>query len=325
MRKFLILLFCLTLNACTDQPVYTSAAMVTQHYSEAVLKAADISSDGTLSILSDNEQVCIWDNIKNQQNYCLQGLDAKLIELVGISHTKRYFYTSNRVNVHLYNLATGRLIRVWSAGDNIINDIAMTNNENTLIFAFRSGQASVVSVHSDVINTFKLHRLDINTVAASDDGTKALTGSSDKRANLWSIQTGELLESYHHQSRVNHVALSPTGKIAFTLDAIKDRYFWRTGNTQPQAELGSHVKFIEFNDSQIINHNKWLLSASPKQVIQLWRVSDGELIAQWQAYKHEQRFRSSVLAIEMINPNTIASITSDGVYQQWSVSITTLD
>ncbi|OKY25218.1 MULTISPECIES: WD40 repeat domain-containing protein [Thalassotalea] len=324
MRTYFLLLICVALSACTEQPVYTSLASVTQQYSEKVLKAADISTDGTITIVSDNEQVCVWDNIKDQKSYCLQGLDAKLIELLGISHSKRYFYTSNRVNVHLYDLATGRLVRVWSAGDNIINDIAMANNEKALIFAFRSGQASVVSVHSDVINTFKPHRLDINSIAISNDGMSAFTGSSDKYASLWHTKTGEILDSYTHQSRVNHVALSPTGKFAFTLDAIKDRFFWRINNPQPQAELGSLVKFIEFNDSQFVNHNKWLLSASPKQVIQLWRVKDGELLAQWQAYKHEQRFRSSVLAIEMINPNTIASMTSDGVYQQWPVAITSL-
>lgn len=325
MRISFLFLCCAILSACTKQPVYTSAASVTQHYSEKALKAADISHDGAISIFSDNEQVCVWDNISNQKKYCLQGLDAQLIELLGISHSKQYFYTSNRVNVHLYDLASGRLMRVWSAGDNIINDIAMANNENVIIFAFRSGQASVVSVQNNAINTFKPHRLDINTVAVSSDGMKAFTGSSDKQASLWHTQTGDLIETHEHQSRVNHVTLSPSADSAFTLDAIKDRFFWHIGNAQPQAELASHVKFIEFNDSQFVNHNKWLLSASPKQVIQLWRVKDGELLAQWQAYKHETRFRSSVLAVEMISPNHIASITSDGVFQQWPVAITTLN
>ncbi|WP_286233992.1 WD40 repeat domain-containing protein [Thalassotalea sediminis] len=322
LTAIIAILLSLSLSGCFGEQVYTSTASVTQAYSDKVLKAADISHDGELTLFSDNDQICLWDNNLNTKRYCLQGLDAKLIELLGISHSKRYFYTSNRINVHLYELATGRLMSVWSAGDNIINDIAMAKNESAIILAFRSGQASIVSVHDKRINTFTPHRLDINTVAISSDGMKALTGSSDKQATLWHSKTGKVIQTYTHQTRVNHVALSQDAKLAFTLDAIKDRFFWQLSDTKPIATLATRIKFIEFNDSTFGNQNKWLLSASPKQTIQLWRVADGELLAQWQAYKHEQRYRSSVIAVEIISSNSMASITSDGVFQRWPIAIT---
>ncbi len=310
----------ITLSACSDQPIQTSAAEIQQHYSKKVIKAADISHDGRYSLLSDGKQVCLWLNQKNEKKYpCLQGLDAQMIELLGISQSNQYFYTSNRVNVHLYDLATGRLVTVWSAGDNIINDIAMSANERKLVFGFRSGQASVVSVKSNKIKTFKPHRLDINSVGISDDGDRAFTGSSDKTAVLWDTQSGAAIHSFEHHSRVNHVTISGDGKVGFTLDAIKDRTFWLLKIGKPFAELNSNIKFIEFNDSQFSKDNQWLASASPKQKLQLWQVKNGQLLGKWRAFLHKDRQRSSVIAIEFIANNKLATITSDGVFETWPI------
>jgi WD40 repeat protein len=319
--KLPVIISCIfLLISCSDNNVQTALANKQQFYSEQLIKAADISDDGQYSLLSDNKQICLWDNTLNKKKYeCINGLESQLIELLGISKNNKYFYTSNRVNIHLYNLATGQLITVWTAGDNIINDIAMSDNESTLVFGFRSGQASIVSVHSNNVTTFTPHRLDINSVSISADGTKAFTGSSDKTAVLWDTQNGKALQTFKHSTRVNHVAMSNDAKVAFTLDAIKDRFFWLLKIGKKFSELSSNIKFIEFNDSVIANNNKWLLSASPKQKLQLWQVKDGKLLGEWQAFKHEDKFRSSVISIKLINKKVIATINSDGVFETWLI------
>jgi WD40 repeat protein len=320
MKIFISLLSFFFISACSENNIQTSPAAIQQHYSDNVLKAADISDDGQYSLISDNQQVCLWDNQTNRKKYdCLKGIEAQLIELLGISKTKKYFYTSNRVNIHLYDLASGRLITVWTAGDNIINDIAMSDDESTLVFGFRTGQASIVSVKSNNITTFTPHRLDINSVSISADGTKAFTGSSDKTAVLWNTRTGKALQTFKHGSRVNHVVMSTDAKVAFTLDAIKDRTFWLLKIGKKFSELASNIKFIEFNDSVITHNNQWLLSASPKQKLQLWQVKDGALIGEWHAFKNENKYRASVINIKLINPTKIATMSSDGVYETWPI------
>ena len=319
-RFFIRLNFCLLLlllSACSEQEIITGSAKITQHYSKQIIKAADISADGKFSLLSDNQSVCLWNNDTNSKHYpCLNGLDAQLIELLGISHSNRYFYTSNRVNVHLYHLATGRLVTVWSAGDNIINDIAFSKDESTLVFAFRSGQASVASIANNQINTYQIHRLDINSVDISADGKIAFTGASDKLAKTWLTATGEEISALEHQSRVNHVVINDSASTAFSLDAIRERFFWHTNTTKMIAQLESNIRFIEFNDADFSDNNEYLFTGSPKQKLQAWHVNSGQLIAQWQAMKLEKR-RSSVLSIQAINKTEIASITSDGIYQVW--------
>mgnify|MGYP000349314617 CR=1 FL=1 len=318
--KIIIIISLFLLISCSDNTVQTAEATKQQRYSETTIKAADFSADGKYSLLSDNKQICLWDNALNQKKYdCLQGLEAQLIELLGISKSQKYFYTSNRINVHLYDFATGRLITVWTAGDNIINDIAMSEDEGTLVFGFRTGQASIVSVKSNKITTFSPHRLDINSVSISADGKKAFTGSSDKTAVLWNTANGEIIQSFKHGSRVNHVDMSPDATTAFTLDAIKDRYFWLLKIGKQYSELDSNLKFIEFNDSTFANKNQWLLSASPKQKLQLWQVKNGELLGEWQAFITGERYRSSVINIQLISRQEIATMTSEAVYQTWPI------
>jgi WD40 repeat protein len=320
LHYIILLTAVVSLPACLSDKVKTSDAINTQHYSDKVLKAADISNDGTYSLISDNNQVCLWNNHSNKKAYpCLTGLEAQFIELLGISSSQRYFYTSNRVNVHWYDLDSGRLITVWTAGDNIINDISISADDSSLIFGFRSGQVSIASTTTTKISTFQIHELDINSVSLSSNGALALTGSSDKQAKIWQTNNGEIVHNFSHQSRVNHVSLSADGSKAFTLDAIQDHYFWQVSKGQKLAKLQSNIRFIAFNDSTFSFDNTLLFSASAKQKAQAWRTSDGELIAQWQAFKQEKRYRSSVLKITQINLSEVATITSDGVYQTWSL------
>ncbi|WP_448564998.1 WD40 repeat domain-containing protein [Thalassotalea ganghwensis] len=321
MKQLLLALLILTnLASCSDPTLVNIPAEVTQRYDQKVIKAADISQDGQYTLLSNNESVCLWDNIANSKVYeCIASADGQLIELLGISQSGQYFYTSNRINVHLYQLATGRLVSVWSAGDNIINDIALSADDSTILFGFRNGQASVVGVKEASVKTFDIHRLDINKVALSANGRLAFTGSADKTAKLWRTTDGDIKKSFEHQMRVNHVVLSNDGNMGFSLDAISDRFFWLLPSGKLFSELKSSVRFLEFNQSQFSPDKQWLLTGGPNKKLLLWRVTTGELAYQWQTYQEPTRQRSSVLSVNFIDNHTIASVTSDGVYQRWAI------
>ena len=85
------------------------------------------------------------------------------------------------------------------------------------------------------------------------------------------------------------------------------------------SELASSIKFIEFNDASFAHNNQWLLTASPKQKLQLWQVKDGALLGEWHAFKHKDKYRASVLTIKLINPTELVTISSDGVYEVWAI------
>jgi len=205
----------------------------------------------------------------------------------------------------------------WGVEGHIINEMDISADGGKILLGFRSGEASIVDVRRNKVTTFEKHRLDINSVSLSDDGTLALTGSSDKKAMLWQTDSGKNIHEFKHASRVNHVSISADGKLAFTLDAIKDRTFWDLSTGESIAELDTNLRFFEFNDSRFSADKSLLLTGSPKQVIKLWRVADGALIAQWQS--EVTKGRASVLSVAYSEQDKMVTTNSDGLFEQWQL------
>lgn len=319
-------IFLLALSACSPNQLQTSQAIETYRYAQTTIKAAAISSDGMLSLIAEPEQICLWHNkSKTIEMPCLSGPEVEHIELIGISASQQFFYISNQMSVRLYQLKTNKkasLVSEWYADGNIINDIEISANGDTLLLGYRNGQASIIDTKTTKKKVFQQHRLDINAVALSANGQLAFTGSSDKTAILWQTKNGEKLSTFQHRTRVNHLDISDDGSLGFTIDSINDRSFWQLDidNGVELSELQTSLKFLEINHSAFSADHQYFLTGSPKQKIMLWRVSDGALMGQWQSAKIG---RSSVLQVAFINTNSIAIITSDGNYQEFSFAKTT--
>lgn len=308
------------LLACSPSQVQSSKALKTHRYSATTITAAAISDDGQLAFIAEPQQICLWDNLQHQKlARCLKGSEAEHIELLGISADKQFFYTSNQMNVRLYRLTNQnklQQVNEWYSDNNIINDIAISAKGAKLVLGYRNGQVSIVDTKSGNKSAFQQHRLDINAVSLSKDGGLALTGSSDKTAVLWRTDTGEKLKTFEHRTRVNHVDISDDAQLGFSIDSINDRVFWQLNSNEDaqMSELQTSLKFLEINHSAFSSDKQYFLTGSPKQKIMLWRISDGELIGQWQS---AQVGRSSVLQVAFIATNRIAIITSDGIYQEF--------
>ncbi len=317
-HSVIVLFAFLTLLGCGQTELHTSKAISQTPLSTEIVKAAALSGDGKYSIIADLAAVCVWNNqTKKIVHECLTGPEKDFIEIVKISKDNKHYITSNKVVVRLYSLTDGKFIGEWQLADNIINDIAVSQNASVILLGFRSGKASIIKPFSNEVNTYQKHRLDINKVSLSDDGQYAFTGSSDKTATLWQSQTGESLHTFTHKSRVNHVSISADAELAFSIDAINDRKFWNVETGELIGELDTHLRFFEFNSSEFSADKSLFLTGSPKRKLQLWRIADGELIAAWQT--HQQRIRSSVLAVAFIEGNKVLSTTSDGMLELWQL------
>lgn len=317
LKKMVIFITAICLASCGSSDVYTSPVVSSFAQTDALVETSDISYDGRYTLLADENSVCLLNNQTEQlQLPCLTGKAKEYIEIVKISKNNQYFITSNRVSVRLYAINNGLLIGEWSLQDHIINDIALSRNSDVILLGFRSGKVSVINPFTKVMATYQKHKLDVNSVSISDDGVWAFTGASDKTAKYWNTLTGESVHSFTHMTRVNHVALSVDQSIGFSMDAIKDKNIWNLKTGELIAELDSHKRFTVFNDSEISSDNAVLLTGSPKQTIQLWRLTDGKLMAEWQAAN--LRKRSHVLSVAF-KDNTILSSTTDGVLEEWQL------
>jgi WD40 repeat protein len=318
MKYLSVLIISLLLVSCGQSNTFSSNALTQFKQSTELVAAADISSDGKYSLIAGPQKVCVWNNITSQlQHGCLVGEEKDYIEIVKISKNNVYYITSNQVVVRLYHLINGKKVGEWRLGENIINDIALSKNADVILLGLRNGNAGIIRPFSNETFTFNKHRLDINSVSLSNDGLTAFTGSSDKTAMLWHTKTGKNNFSLKHKSRVNHVQISNDGKIGVSIDSISDHKIWDLTTGESISELDTHLRFFEFNHSTFSSDNKVLLSGSPKQKLQLWRVSDGALVGQWKAYQESSR--ASVLATGLNTQNQAMSMTTGGMLETWNL------
>ena len=308
----------LTLFGCSQQEVHTAKSTLALSHSDNIITASVLSKDGQLNLVADGKTVCLWKNTQVESPlHCLKGNEAQFMELLDISEDNQFYLVSNQVTVRLYSVQGHKPLGEWGVAGNIINDMDISANGNKILLGFRSGKASIIDVQRNEVTSFDKHRLDINSVSLSDDGEMAFTGSSDKKALVWHTSSGENVHEFSHGSRVNHVSISSDGKVGFTLDAIKDRTFWDLSTGEVLAELDTNLRFFEFNDSIFSSDNSLLLTGSPKQVIKLWRVTDGALVAQWQSTM--TRGRSSVLSVAYSGQDKVVTSNSDGLFEQWQL------
>ncbi|MBA6336351.1 hypothetical protein H4J57_03955 [Colwellia sp. BRX8-7] len=330
MKILILLMLSLLASACSQQDVYNSAAVSKRSYSKSAIATTALSDDGKLTAVINGNGVCLWQN--NQQSIlpkCLPADHAQHIEIAYISNNNQFLYLSNRVSVKQYtldNLDNLEIVGEWQVADNIINDMSVSKNGQLLLLGFRSGKASIIDTKANKVTTFQKHRLDINAVSLSENGQIAFTGSSDKVAQLWNTSTGKTLFEFSHASRVNHVDISSDGLVGFSIDAVKERKFWNLQTGQLIAELDTYLKFMEVNDSVFSADKQLFLTGSPRQVLQLWRVADGALLAQWQSVM--ENGRASVLSVAMNDGDSetikdaktikfINASNSDGILELW--------
>ncbi len=306
------------MNYLSDPP-YIEKSLTFSKQSEEKVGVSDLSQDGKFTLITNNTSVCLWNNETQKLHLsCLLGVGKDYVEIVKIAKNNQYFVISNRVSVKVFSLVTGKLIGEWSLKDHIINDIALSKDAKVILLGFRSGKVSIINPFTKVMATYQKHKLDINSVSLSDNGMHAFTGASDKTAIHWNTQTGKNIREFTHTSRVNYVKISGDNTLGFSVDAIKQRIIWDLSTGEKISELDSNLRFLVFNDAQFSSDNSLLLSGSPKNTLQLWRVSDGGLVAQWET-KHENA-RSSVLSVAFKDDQVLSS-TSEGILESWQMPL----
>jgi serine/threonine protein kinase len=90
------------------------------------------------------------------------------------------------------------------------------------------------------------HAGEVTSVAFSPDGTRIVTGSSDKTAKVWDARTGTpLLELKGHTLWVSSVAFSPDGTRIVTGSHDKTAKVWDARTGTPQLELNGHTRPVK--------------------------------------------------------------------------------
>ncbi len=324
MRGFIVFLLIILSFGCGTAG--KKPALEFQHADDGT-QAADISADGTISVVSSIDLgVLVWDLEYNQKiyqwGYAGEGEGINLVSNIKISYDTSYVITADRDSFALWNLQNGEPEGFWRIDESTVRDVAVSNQGTGILVGRGNGTVLFFEPFTGRRIEFLGHQEKINSVDLSPNGRYALTGSSDYVAYLWDTQTGQVVYRFDHPSRVTKVAIDPQGRYLFTADSQKAARIWdaQTGNKISQLQFIQRQKIftaVEFsNDGQI------LLTGSPNRHLTMWQVSTGKKVNDWRVKpsSHAMGRSAIVYGVGFYNENQVISESSSGWAEVWDIN-----
>ena len=152
---------------------------------------------------------------------------------------------------------------------------AKVKDQNTLM--------KTLAVHNGAIGA-------ITSIAITPDGTKVVSGSSDKTVRIWDINTGELLKTLEgHTYNVNSVAITPDGTKVVSGSSDKTVRIWDINTGELLKTLEGHTDIVGSVvvtcDGEKVVSGAW----SHDNTIRVWDLNTGDLICKFKgnAHRHE--------------------------------------
>jgi len=135
--------------------------------------------------------------------------------------------------------------------------------------------------------TFVGHDKPVKSVAFSQDGKFAFSGSQDKTVRLWNLHTGESEQQYSGNKRgVNAIAVSPDDQQLLTGGVSQDSFLrlWdRSSGKHPKRTIGMHGN--EVTSVQFSPDGKFVLSGSEDKTVALRDVRTGQQLLRLRGHK----------------------------------------
>ena len=182
---------------------------------------AAFSSDGKYVITGSSNNVAlaaVFDAKTGEQLLPLQHTD--LVTSVLFTPDGKFAFTACEDKmIRKWDMETGEVVLTTSYASYFVQAMAISNDgKYILIGAEKGGAAGLIDVNTGELVKEFLHNNDsgIYAVTFSPDGKYALTGSFDRTARLWDIESGDLIRTFKHKDYVNAVSFSPDGKLILT-------------------------------------------------------------------------------------------------------------
>ncbi len=201
--------------------------------------ALDISPDGKSLIMSDWNEVAVWDMAFPQQPQ----------RFVTNQYDHTHFPRFSPDGTSLYIGGFGEYSRWQFDGAGVshlitykqpIRVIAISPDEQYL-FAPLENDGSVAylidATTGETVQEFRGHEAVINFTDYSNDGTRVVTGSFDLTARVWDVATGEPLQIFEgHTGVVASASFSPDATMILTTSSDNTARIW---DTQTGEEIRS--------------------------------------------------------------------------------------
>jgi WD40 repeat protein/mono/diheme cytochrome c family protein len=143
--------------------------------------------------------------------------------------------------VALWKTASGEEIRRWEGTARYVTAIAIDPKGKTALIAADRSLYLWDLYTGEVRSKLAGHTATVTSVAFSDDGSKAISGSDDRTVRLWDVNDGKLLATLvGHEAAVRSVAVMPGGRWAISGSSDRTLRLWDLAANAEVAAFRKH-------------------------------------------------------------------------------------
>ena len=163
-------------------------------------------------------------------------------------------------------------VRVLTGHEGSVYRVAVSGDGRLAISAGQDGTARLWDLEKGTRTLSFLHAEQVHSVALSDDGTRALTGtgergpSSDNSIRLWNLTAGTILRRLSGHTHVAHyVAFLPGGRRAVSAGLDFTVRVWDLETGTEVQKFGDWQEANEPDPGRLANRQVWSGALSPDQ------------------------------------------------------------
>jgi WD40 repeat protein len=123
--------------------------------------------------------------------------------------------------IRLYDLRSGKLLRLLKGHENVIHDLAFSPDGSLLASGSSDRTVRVWEMRPSppkLKMTLRGHKREVYGLSFTPDGRHLVSASYDRTARVWDLRTGETIHTIEHTDMVDCVACSPDGRFIATGD-----------------------------------------------------------------------------------------------------------
>ena len=194
-----------------DPPLLPSQQNITIDAPEAAF-----SSDGSLLIMADRDQITLWDTNTYQPSFHYDA-SAETYKAVVFTPDEEGAIAGNRSGeLFLFDFAdSSEPPMVFDGHSDAIIDLALNPDKTLLATASEDGSGYLLNPETfDIITSLEGHSRDLTDVEFSPDGSLIATSSEDSSVILWDGADGTQIESFELDERMSgasSLSFSPDG------------------------------------------------------------------------------------------------------------------
>ena len=186
--------------------------------------------------------------------------------------------SSSDKTIRLWDLATGKTIRIFSGSRSGLERIAFSPDGKHIVAAGTTDNtAYLFDVGSaQIVRVFSGHTGSVADVAFFPDGKSVVSGGEDSIARIWDVATGQTLHILTgHSALITRLAVSPDGKYVVTASVDGTARLWgvSTGSVVRSFEHPIGVSAVAFSQD-----GTFIATGCEDNKTRIWEATTGQLV-----------------------------------------------